>query len=146
MALLEETRGHKGHAELLIPVDGVGALNEGLPFGGVIDHVGDLDIVLPVFHILDDDLVGGVHGEGTGDVLGEGLGDAPGVYHVHLASGRVGVAQTEGRADDHAERLILVDEALGLAAVNGLKKILSRSQHAYPSLFAAGSASSQPRP
>ena len=127
MALLEDAGREEGHDELLLAVDLLGHLDERLPFLGVIDDAGDLDVVLPVVNVFDDDLVRRVDGEGAGRADRPGFGDAPGVHDIVLAVLRVGVALAEGGAHDDAEGLILVDKALGLAAVHDLEQVFACS-------------------
>ena len=66
VALFENAGSKERHDELLVPVDLLSRFDEGFPLFGIIYHPRDLYVVLPVLDVLDHDLVGGVHGEGTG--------------------------------------------------------------------------------
>ena len=125
VALLKHAGGDEGGAELLIPVHLFRGLDEGLPLLGAVDHVGHLQILLPFLHVLDDDLVRSVDGEGTGGTGGEGPGHAPGVDHVQLPGLGGGVVGGKGIAHLHGEGFILVDEAVRMAAVDGFQQVLT---------------------
>ena len=63
VALLEDAGSEVSGHELLFPVDLFSCLYEWLPLFGVVNDVGDLNIVSPVFDVLNDYLVRGVDRE-----------------------------------------------------------------------------------
>ena len=125
VALLENSGEHSGGNKVLVAVDLFSSLNEGLPDLGVIDDLRYLQVLLPLLDVLDDDLLGGVDGEGTGGSLRPGTGNTPGVHNVVLTRLGSGVVDREAVGNLHGKSFILVHETIGVAAMNGLQKVLS---------------------
>ena len=66
-------------------------------------------------------------GECTGHTGGPGTGDAPGIDHIHLAGLGGGIVNGEAVGDLHGKGFVLLHETVGIAAANGLQKILTLS-------------------
>ena len=129
MSVLKDAGSDHGALEGLVAVDLRGHADAHLPqvLGKALD-LGGMDVITPVLDVLDDDLVGGVHGEAAGHVLGEGVGDAPGGDHVRAAL--LGVLGSEAVGMHHeSHRFVLVDVAVGLAVDDALTHVFFRSEH-----------------
>ena len=127
VALLEQAGGHEDGLVGLVGGTGVHALADVPQLIGELEG-GSLDVITPVLDVLDDDLLGGVDGEGTGGIGGEGVGDAPGVDHILVAPFQQGRGEHEG-VEQKLDRLILVYQTVGIAAQNGLAHVFFCSQH-----------------
>ena len=89
-----------------------------------------LYIVLPVLNVLQDDLVGSMYGEGTGNIGGEGVGNAPGVNHIRAALFHRGGAHQIGM-NQKGDCLVLVDKTIGVSATNDFTHVFFCSQHKF---------------
>ena len=87
-----------------------------------------MDVIAPVLDVLDDDLVGGVHGETAGGPLRPDVGDAPGVDYRGAAVLGAGRGEHEG-VEQQGDRLVLVDVAVGLAVEHAFMHVLFCSKH-----------------
>ena len=129
VALLEDAGSEVSGHELLFPVDLFSCLYEWLPLFGVVNDVGDLNIVSPVFNVLNDYLVFRVDGERSRSSFRPGLGNAPGVYHVVLAVLGVRISLTERGTHYQSQIFVAVYESVRVAAVDSFKEILSDCKH-----------------
>ena len=125
VALLKDAGENRGGDEILIPVNLLRLLDEGLPNLGIINHLGHLQILLPLLDVLNDDLLGGVDGESTGGANGPGAGHAPGVDHIVLAGLGRRIVDGEAIGNLHGKGFILVHEAVRITAMNGFQQILT---------------------
>ena len=128
VALLEDARGDEGG---LVGLGAVHGVIHGL--GGVPQLLGELqgrglDVLLPLLDVLDHDLLRRMYREGAGGVGGERLGDAPAVDHVlhALLQQRLG---HEIGVEQQGNRLVLVDEPVGVAAANHFAHVFLGGQH-----------------
>ena len=91
-------------------------------------QAGGMDIVLPVFKVLDYDLVGGMDRERTGYIFREGVRHTPAVDHVLHAALQQGLGHHVGVHQD-GNGLILVDKPVGIAAPDGFTHVFLCGKH-----------------
>ena len=133
--LLKNAGENGAGAELLPAVHRLGGGLVVLP-GGLGDvQIGMLHGVFPVLDVLDDPVLVVMDGELAGQALGPVDGDAPAVFDGAAAGTGHGVLSHDGVAKEHGEEFVLVHKSVGIAAVDGLKEVVSLGQHTIILLF-----------
>jgi len=128
--VLEQAREHNGPDKDLVPVVLAVVLLRLLP--DLLREVerGRMNLLLPAGDVLNHEMLAVLPGERAGDALRPHPGDAPQVLGLrHLRRPGLGIGRAVWVGEGIHHEVELVDEAVGMAAVDGFQKVLSRCQH-----------------